>query len=183
MLTYRCPFRKQGNPSLSMDAARAAKLFEYEGRDEWLALGEDTRNFICRLLAKNGARRMTATEALAHIWINGSTRDVKSMSGYAEQDDAGIGDRGTNAPTQPTEIRELLLETPSQAEVSGSAKKRRTPYTRPFLLSEQWDNEIRQLQDPNWLEDPRTPPAIPARRPPSSHSEVAETPSSFIHPH
>ena len=184
LVTHRCPFQERDNRGFSIESARTANLFEHEGRHEWSALGRDTRDFIRKLLDRNGASRMTATQALAHNWINGSASDVESMSVYGQQDDTGIGGRGTNIPTRPTEsIRELLLETPSQAEVSATAKKRRKPYIEPLLSSEQWDNGIRQLQDPNWLENPSTPPAVPSRRPPSSHSKVAETPSSFILPY
>ena len=191
LATYFCPFSDgSGDEEFSVELAQRAEIYTFEGRHEWLALGAPARDFIFRLLVRDGAGRMTATEALAHEWVKGSASDTKSISAYEQarsecslQDDARIDDRGTGIQAQPSEsTNESDSATTSRADTPAGPVENRVPCIKPTRSSEQWDNEVRQLQDPNWLMNPRAAPARSAQRRRSRSKVGSKPPGSFSPP-
>ncbi|KAL1953829.1 hypothetical protein VTO42DRAFT_2124 [Malbranchea cinnamomea] len=53
----------------SVMRAQGIILYSLESDPKWVRLGRLTRDFVKRLLVKDGSARMTATEALAHEWM------------------------------------------------------------------------------------------------------------------
>lgn len=107
---------------------------------------------------------MTATEALAHEWVKKPANDAESKPAYEQT----AGKWTPRSDIEVHDFRTSILEPPfepsypSNTPVTAAGDRTLSIELLVTSLSQQ-ESDLRQLEDPNWFEHPRTAPPRPSR--------------------